>query len=100
MIAVQLTDTADAFHGRLVFQFATQRVAGIGRIDDHPTFTQHIHRLVDQARLRVIWMDIKKLTHDLLLKMMHAGGIAHVKSTDLALLRLWPVTPHGFNPAG
>ncbi len=55
----QLTDAADPLHRPLVFNFAAQRVAGVGRINDHPALTHNLHRLVNQPRLRVIRMDIK-----------------------------------------
>ncbi len=63
MAVRQLTDAADPLHRPLVFNFAAQRVAGVGRINDHPALTHNLHRLVNQPRLRVIRMDIKNLAH-------------------------------------
>ena len=59
MAVRQLTNAADPLHRALVFNFAAQRVAGVGRINDYPALTHNLHRTVNQPCLRVIRMDIK-----------------------------------------
>ena len=63
MAVRQLANAANAFHRPFIFNFAAQRVAGIGRVDNHAAFADDLHGLVNQAWLRVIRMDIEKLTH-------------------------------------
>jgi hypothetical protein len=41
-----------------------QRVAGIGRIGDDTAGIDNLYGLMDQSRLRVSRMDLKKLTHE------------------------------------
>ncbi|VDZ83533.1 Uncharacterised protein [Kluyvera intermedia] len=60
MTVWQMTDAANSLHRALIFNFTTQRVAGIGRINDNAALTHNFNRLVNQTRLWVIRMDIKK----------------------------------------
>jgi hypothetical protein len=51
------------FHGRLVADLATQRVAGVGGIGDQAAGANNIHRPLDQALLGVRRMNFEILRH-------------------------------------
>jgi len=49
MLLVQTADAQDALHRLLVADMAAERVAGVGRIGDHPSAPDDLHRLADKA---------------------------------------------------
>ena len=53
VVPVGLTDAADALQSLFVPDMATERVAGIGRVGDHPARPQELDRLPDEAQLRI-----------------------------------------------
>ncbi|MNH46677.1 hypothetical protein D3C79_1095600 [compost metagenome] len=65
MLLVQPAQVADALDRSLVADQATQRIGGIGGIDDHPARLDDLHGLLDQARLWIIRMYLEELTHDI-----------------------------------
>ena len=52
MIAIGLTNVADAFQRRLIANVTSQGIAGIGRINDYGAAAQRRHRLTHVAQLR------------------------------------------------
>src|SRR5439155_23243458 len=58
-------DPPQALHRGLVVQMAHQRIAGIGGQGDDAAGMNDLRGLLDQPRLRVLGMYLKKLTHDL-----------------------------------
>ena len=65
MIGVEATDAADALQRALVTHLATQRITGVGRIDDDAAVLDDLYRLTDQTGLGVFRMYVKMLTHSL-----------------------------------
>ena len=64
MFVIQLAQAANPLDRRLVTNMATNGVGRIGRIDDHAAGLDDFHRLFNQARLRILRVNLKKLTHD------------------------------------
>jgi len=64
LFLVESANPADPFNGVLIVEMARERVAGIGRQRDNAAIIDDLHRLVDQARLRIVRMNSKELRHD------------------------------------
>ncbi len=60
---IYLPDGANPFHGLLVADAATERVAGVSRIHDQPTVPYDVRGPLDQPLLRVRRMDDEILCH-------------------------------------
>ena len=60
---INLTNPPQALGRRLVADMAAERIAGVGRVDDHATGAHDICCLPDQARLRMGRVNGKKLCH-------------------------------------
>jgi len=65
VVGVEATDAADALQRALVTHLATQRITGVGRIDDDAAVLDDLYRLTDQTGLGVFRMYVKMLTHSL-----------------------------------
>ena len=63
MIFTDATNSSNAFHRRLVADVTTERIAGIGRIDDHPATTHDGYGPAHQSLLRMGGVDLKVLAH-------------------------------------
>ncbi|KFD93650.1 hypothetical protein DN33_3302 [Vibrio cholerae] len=75
----------------LIFKLAAQCVTRIGWVNHYPTIANNRNRLVDQAGLRVLRMNIKKLAH----------GYSSSSSLSTLLLGDKPQSFHtGSTPAG
>jgi hypothetical protein len=65
MMLVDLTDTRNALHRCLVTDVAAQRVTRVGRVYDDAAAPDDLNGLTNQARLRVLGMNLEKLArHD------------------------------------
>ena len=60
MFRICLADSRNALHGLLVTHVTAQSVAGVGRIDDHPTFADNGHCLTNQSLLRIVGVNLEK----------------------------------------
>jgi hypothetical protein len=56
-------DPPDAFHGLLVPEVTTERIAGIRGINDHAAGAHDLGRAPDQADLRVFRVNFEQLCH-------------------------------------
>ena len=65
MLFIHATDAAQALDGALVVELAHQRVAGIGGQGHHAAGLDDLRRLFDQAQLRILGVNLEKLTHGL-----------------------------------
>ena len=63
MLVVDAADAAQALDRMLVVEMAHQRVAGIGRQGDDAAGMDDLRGLLDQAQLRIVWMQLEKLAH-------------------------------------
>src|SRR5690606_35876721 len=63
MTCVDAADGADALHRALVTDVAAERITGVGRIHDNAAAADDFRRAPDQAWLRIVRMDGKKLRH-------------------------------------
>jgi hypothetical protein len=63
MFVIELTNAANALQGILVAEMASKRIRRIGWISDDAAGSNNIDCLLDQARLRIRWMYMEKLTH-------------------------------------
>lgn len=63
MLLVDAADTAQTVNGCLVVQMAYQCIAGIRRQCDDSAAVNDLRSLLDQTKLRVFWMYLKKLAH-------------------------------------
>jgi len=61
MSGVDAADDPDALHRRLVTNVAAERITGIRRINDDAAAADDFRSTLDQARLRTLRMDGKKL---------------------------------------
>ena len=63
MLVIQASDLPDSVHGGFIAYLATQCVAGICWITDHATLIEDFDRLPEQAHLRIVRVNLKKLCH-------------------------------------
>jgi hypothetical protein len=63
MLFIHPANFSYAPHGILVAEAATQRITGIGGIDDHPAIANYRRSLADEPRLGIFNMYGKKLRH-------------------------------------
>ena len=61
---IKLAQAHDALQCRLVAQVAAQGVGRVGRIGNDAAIANNIDRLLDEAGLRIIGMDIEILAHE------------------------------------
>src|SRR5438105_3073031 len=64
MPVVDRTQRANALHGIRVADLASECIARIRRVCDHPARTDDFSRLSHQSRLRIAGMDGKILSHE------------------------------------
>ena len=60
---IDFTNRENALHRIFVTEFATQRVAGVRRVNDNAATADNIGGLLDEAVLGIIGMDGEKLCH-------------------------------------
>ena len=60
---VNFADVQDFFHRVFVAELATQRIAGIGGVNNHAAVAHDVGGLLNQAVLRIIGVDGEKLCH-------------------------------------
>ena len=63
VLFIDATDAAQALDGALVVELAHQRVAGIRGQGHDAAGLDDLRRLLDQAQLRIVRVNMKKLTH-------------------------------------
>jgi len=63
LLFIQPANPAQAFDRVLVVEMTGKRVTGIGRQRDYAAVVDDLHRLFDEARLRIVWMKPKVLGH-------------------------------------
>ncbi|MCY1188003.1 hypothetical protein D9M73_290510 [compost metagenome] len=63
MLLVQLAQGTHPLDRALVADLTAQRVGRVGRIHHHPTLADDLDGLFDQARLRILRMNLEKLAH-------------------------------------
>ena len=63
MIAIRLPNVSNALQRRLIADMATQRVAGIGGVYDHPSAAQNLDGLAHETPLRRHRMQLQVDTH-------------------------------------
>src|SRR5690606_16927194 len=68
VLVVDLTDAAQAIDGMLVIKVADQRITGVGGNGKDRAFAQHLCRLLEDAWLRVFWIDFKDGGHGTFLR--------------------------------
>jgi hypothetical protein len=61
VLVVDAADAAQFLDRALVVQVAYQRVAGVGRQRDDAAAMDDLRGLLDQARLRILGVDVKEL---------------------------------------
>ena len=57
------SNTPNTLHGGLIANMTTQGVTGIGRVNNYAALTNNIHRLMNQALLRIVRVNMKILGH-------------------------------------
>ena len=60
---IDFADGEDALHCGFVAEFAAERVAGVGGVDDDSAVADDVRRLLNQAFLGVVGVDGEKLCH-------------------------------------
>ena len=60
---IDFTNRENALHRVFVAEFATQRIAGIRRVNDNAATADNVGGLLDEAVLGIIGMDGEKLCH-------------------------------------
>lgn len=60
---IQFANLYDAAYGFLIIDSASKGIAGIGWIDDNASDINNLDSLMNQALLRIFWMDFEKLAH-------------------------------------
>lgn len=66
MPLTQPPDAVNSLQTAFVVKCASQRIARIRGVHDHPACAQYFDDLMDQAQLRCLWVYFKILRHDLM----------------------------------
>ena len=90
MLVVGAANALNTLHSRFIANMATERVARIGRVDDEPTTIDDGNRLLNQASLRVVRVDFKKLRHKQIRKVRKAiiQEISWKKTTIIIIFQI------------
>ena len=64
VVLIHTTDAPNTGRRVLIAQTATQGIARIRGIGNHPARTNHRHRMLNQTRLRIIGMNLQESAHN------------------------------------